>query len=1261
MKPGVYRIAFGIGLSLLAIAAVLILSLPASAQLNTGRISGAVTDQTGGAIGGAKVSIVDVARGETRPLIADAAGNYAAPNLTPGTYTVRVEFMGFQTFERQNVDVGVGSDVRVDVTLQPGEQTQTITVTESIPVINTTNAQTGGVIENKVLNDLPVNGRNYRWQQAMVPGVTVAPGEGTGNIDANGTNDGHGSNTLLDGVADQSYFVAELTFGGTSEGGDTTILPLDAIQEVNMVVNPKAEYGWIPGVTANVGLKSGTNNMHGDAYAYGRTSALYARNPFSSSATADPVEYEQYGGTLGGPIKKDKLFYFMGYEAFRESLTSNVSETPPTLTTGGVNGLSIPDSIADIISHADATHTNGFGLTGLPALNRLSLNIAGCDLSKLNNSMTTGAAVVASGACSANQFGAPGLWANPNIGVLPNDGRSDNGLAKLDYHVNDHHSLNGLFAKGYYVENAAANSAAKIAQNYWEEILGVKAQMGRVEWIWTPTSSLLNEARWGIDQQARPTSRTECSNGLDPFSDSLGLNSTAGHFGGPDYVTQYGLLSGAPGCGFPTIILANPVSAQLGFSNNKAHTETDIQGNDALSYTRGTHQFKFGTEVRAIDFVGAKVQDQQSGVINFGQSGSAAFTGATSLESFLEGVASSEAIRGGSLSRDISEKLIAVFAQDDWRIVPRLTLNLGVREEIVTPMTIPDASMGNFNPLIGSSDPTGVIAERTAWNTHYKTLPHFGFAWDLTGKGKTTLRAGAGLAYGLPTLMNFIAGSGTIDLTTAPTGENLFHPDGTFVSSPGSGRSSQENLQPNTGSGATKGVVVSNFIPWPSNSVNSATTPLFPSPLPESCGNGQLQTAPGNPAVKNPALCKMYAVDPNLEYYKYIFWNVNFQHAFTNNLSLDIGYVGSRSTDLQTSNNLNQAQPTNDTSLANSTQEQARSVYSNPTTGVFPWFSTITYGYGGLSDTYHSLQMYLVERPARGLAFTAAYTLNRNLETQAIQNIYNPVNQYGGNNDPAHHLAINFTYDLPGIKSPGQMLQGWGVHGSWVYESSLSQSPVDTKDDLTGTGVSNGTSVSDTWSLYGSADPFNKIFGRAGTIPCYGVSGVTTSSLKSAPCIQVLAGPSNAPWQNMPAACIQGATQEPSFPGSDPNNANTKNGLPLYQLAAIGCYMVNGSAIVPPAQGTYGNLLRDELRGPGESLVNLAISKEWKLKERYSAQFRAEFYNLFNRTMYAGQGVNLGSPNLFGAATGTPNVIQGGGASFSGGPRQVQLGLKLLF
>lgn len=1238
------RKLFGLVLSLA------VLSLPSLAQVNTGRISGAVTDQSGGRVVGAKVTVTETATGVPRDLVTDMAGEYAAPNLNPGVYSVRVEYMGFQTFERQNVEVGVGGDLHVDVTLQPGQTAQVITVTEALPVINTTNAQTGGTLSNSLLTSIPIGGRNYRWQQELVPGVLIKPGHGTAALDANGTSDGHGGNNILDGVYLQTFYAGEITFGGGGEAGDTTILPLDAIQEVNLVVNPKAEYGYIPGVTASVGLKSGTNNLHGNLYAFGRDSVFDARNAFAAQKT--PLAFEQWGATAGGPIKKDKLFYFLGYESFRENFSAVVSDPIPVLFDQDAGGApkntstSIPDAIADIINK----HNAATPPAGTTVLNNLSLNIAGCNsasLAGLTGTAVKGADVVATGACNANQFGAQGLWNNPNLGILPNIGRSDNGIAKIDYHLNDRHTINGAYGRGEYEEQAAGNSAAKIAQTYWGEILGHKAQMSRLDWIWTPNSTFLNEARWGLDQNSRPVGRAECTPQADPFSNPLGLNgATTGNYGGPDYVNQYGMLSGAPACGSPTIVLSGGLT-QLGFSNSRENNETNVSGNDVASWTHGTHQFKFGVEVRAGHWVGSKSQDALNGVVNFGQSGVAAFKGATALESFLTGVPSSETIRAGIPVRDISQKFIALFAQDDWRIRPRLTLNLGFRQEIMTSPVSTAANLGSIALVPSASNITGVIAKTRPWNNLYEPEPRFGLAWDITGKGTTTLRTGAGIEYGIPTLQSNIGGGGSsatsFDLSTDPTGETIFLQNGSTVTAPGTGASAVETLNPVVSGGVVN--TATTPIIWPLNSQNSKTTALF-NPIAQ-CGNGLPQVAPGNPAITNPSPCAVQGNDQNMAFYRFIFWNVNFQHAFTNNLSIDVGYVGSKSTGIILVYDLDQPSPDANVLDANGASEQLRTQYE----ATYPWFSNIRFNSNSGVDNYRALQLILNERASHGLTFNFAYTFAGNYLTQTTPN-YNAglPRVFGDNLYPRHRFSLTATYELPGIKSPAQLLQGWAVNTAISVESPLPVSVTDTRDDLAGAGTGSGIP----WNLYGSPDNFNRLFGRAGNIPCFGVSGVTTSQLKNAPCTLVAPGATNS-WDNMPAPCIAAAKAEAPSPGSSGTSTQ------LTQLSTIGCYMYNGSAMVPPAQGTYGTMVPFELHGPGEGIVNASVTKDWKIKERYSAEFRFEVFNLFNRTQYSGAGVNLGSPSTLGLATSTPDVNTGAGIFGNGGPRDIQFGLKLGF
>ena len=239
---------------------VLLFCLPAFSQLNLGRIFGGITDQSGGAIVGAEVTVTDVQRGITRTLTTDEAGEYSAPSVIPGTYTVRAEAKGFKATERQNITVEVGQDVRVDLSVQPGEQTQTVTVTESIPVIQTSSAQLTATLEDQTIDELPLNGREFTKLLAYAPG---AKSNGL-DIYVNG-NRASSNSWMFDGLEDFNEWSASGPIvGGQNMYDEATILPIDTIQEVNVVDVPKAEYGWRPGAEVNVGLKSGTNEHSRD-------------------------------------------------------------------------------------------------------------------------------------------------------------------------------------------------------------------------------------------------------------------------------------------------------------------------------------------------------------------------------------------------------------------------------------------------------------------------------------------------------------------------------------------------------------------------------------------------------------------------------------------------------------------------------------------------------------------------------------------------------------------------------------------------------------------------------------------------------------------------------------------------------------------------------------------------------------------------------------------------------------------------------------
>jgi hypothetical protein len=359
---------------LFAFLGMILFSCLAYSQGSQGTIQGGVFDQTGGAIASARVIVTDVARGVARNLTTDDAGQYVAPALTAGTYTVRAEANGFSALERKNVLLEVGQNVRVDLELRTGAQTQTITVTEEVPAIDTTSSTLGGTVTNQAIVALPLNGRNFFRLLELRPGIVTTPGGKSSGSSSNGRRTG--SDVLLvEGLTEFDMATSNNIINGTGEGGGDTssTLPIDAIQEFNTQQNAPAEYGWRDGSIVNVGIKSGTNNLHGTAYAFGRDAeATDAANYFTGVVT--PATLEQFGGTVGGHIIKDKLFWFASFEGLR-------------LTVGNVNSFTIPSDIPignpnlSMVDACNAVKNAGNAISPLSA-QLAGLNAATCAVSQ---------------------------------------------------------------------------------------------------------------------------------------------------------------------------------------------------------------------------------------------------------------------------------------------------------------------------------------------------------------------------------------------------------------------------------------------------------------------------------------------------------------------------------------------------------------------------------------------------------------------------------------------------------------------------------------------------------------------------------------------------------------------------------------------------------------------------------------------------------------------------------------------------------------
>jgi hypothetical protein len=1216
--------------------ALLLICLPAYSQGNTGRILGTVYDQSGATVAGSTVAVVDTERSVTRTLTTDEAGEYNAPNLTPGNYTVRAEAKGFKKLERQNVVIEVGKEVRVDLTLQPGATDQTVTVTESVPLVDTTTATLGGTLENAEIVDLPLNGRDYQSLLGLRPGVMLQVGGGPWTQSTNGVRPDQ-SVWMVDGVINSNFFDARPIAGMPSPITDgATILPIDSIQEFNLMENPKAEYGWKPGAVVNVGIKSGTNTLHGSAYGFYRSSNWDARNYFNvvaqggncavgalAACDKPPAQLKQYGASVGGPIMKDKLFFFGNFEGLNDAIGNAFGTTGGNGVheTGTSNGDVNQNMAAAINAVAGCT---GGGSCNAAAVSALSLTLAGC---------TVGATATAT-TCTGNYFASNPTNSIGFLSTIPNVNNSYNGVGKIDYHVNEKNTVNGDFIIGRYAGDGEDRGFVnKIFNNGY--IINTWTASGN--WDYTPNSSIVNEVRFGYNRMAFITT-----------SDDAGL--------GVSKVVNTG--SSLPG--LPTFSIGNPATGTaFGLVGTWHNRPQAIAPNpywdaiDDLSYLVGKHALKFGGEFAHIE-ADSNIPDYGRGRVNF-----------SSLQNFFAGVPSGGQFFIGNANRRMLWKNLAAFTQDDWRIAPKFTLNVGLRYEYRTPIREANNLWANFDPTA----PTGLVQQgQPGWNTLWHPdrgdfSPRVGFAYDLNGKGTTVVRGGFSIIYESFTAVewmnqNQFQDNSSVSLAANPTGACTVKVTvGTCASNGGS------TLGGNIVVKAAK-FKASQLNPW-----GGAAT-LFPT-------NAAIYCTAGSP-------CNLMGVDPNLKTPYVMNFSLGVTHAFSNDLSLEVGYVGNHGARLTGFADINQCAPNVTTgSVDNCT---ANKQYAK----AFPYFNFINYMTNSVRSNYNSVQATLTKRMSHGVSFVAGYTFAHGLDSGSLnrfallpQNASNPGAEYGNSDfDVRHRLTLTGTYNIPGIKGFGQMLEGWQINAVATIQSSQ---PWTTNDYNTGPypalqtvdpmGVNNGGGYingfsgigdgSDRWDFFGNPSDFK---GTQTSIPYC-----------SSPTVKVLVGGQLQTYATAfttgSATCTQttGVTNLVSTPANSATliaNCIAKAPDPN-TLAAGGCFANGNSVMTPPTAGTFGNMGRNIFRDSGFKDLDFSVFKNFTFKERYGVQLRAEIFNILNHPAIenpygASNGSSGGnndpsSPSSFGGAIGTPDVVAGNPLVGSGDGRAIQVGLKLTF
>jgi len=523
---------------------ILLVFLSASlliAQTYQGRILGLVTDQSGAVVRGAKVTITNTATGVSRTLTTTAAGEYNAPNLEPGPYTVTAEAPGFKKVERTALRLEVAKDIRVDFTLNPGAVSEIVTVSEEAPVVNTTNDVLGGTFSNKAINELPLLGRDFQNLADLQPGIQRTPGGGFLSTTANG-NRPEDNNYIVDGLDDNdAYYGTTVINAEGVEGTPATHLPIDAIQEFNIQSSPESDYGWKPGAIINIGIKSGTNTFHGSTYYFNRNSALDARNWFNPGPSpVAALNFHQFGASAGGPLFKNKLFIFGNYEAVRDKVGNPLQVLAPVSVSIGDPDNSIVDAFAACQEAGNCSSVSQQLATLLP-------------------------------------FN-PGPDTTLNMD-LNNRNREDNGILKLDYHFSEKHTFVGTYFIG---DSTQTEEDSTVLNPLFLSQSQTRAQVVGGGWIWAPTPRLTNQFRVGYnrfwqqvyqaDHNTNPTAYGLNTGVLDP-----------NNFGMPEIRIT----------GFTQHTLGGNQSWPLYTTPNQT-----LQFTDDANYVRGKHNFHFGGEFR---------------------------------------------------------------------------------------------------------------------------------------------------------------------------------------------------------------------------------------------------------------------------------------------------------------------------------------------------------------------------------------------------------------------------------------------------------------------------------------------------------------------------------------------------------------------------------------------------------------------------------------------------------------------------------------
>ena len=1197
------------------------LAAPVWAQKDAGAIVGLVRDSSGAVVAGANVTVTDVDRGIDVTLSTNNDGEYVASPLKIGNYKVTVEKKGFKKAVAGPVSVNIQDRVGVDFQLQPGTTSETMTVTSEGSQLETETSDLGQVVDSRRINALPLNGRNYA--QLALLGVGIAPAEpgsrveGTFGFSSNGARSLQ-NNFLLDGIDNNA------NLGDVLNGAAYVVEPsVDAIAEFKVETNSySAEFGRGNGAIMNAVIKSGTNKIHGDVFEFLRNDKVDAANAFDT--VKQPYQQNQFGFTLGGPIIKNKLFFFGDYEGLR------IRQALPQLSTVPTQAQ-ISGDFSAVLSNTIAPQIDPN--TGLPIVGSTAYDCSGNNtyLGEVFDSRMAGF----SSKNANNYCGTPiGTTASGQpTNIFTNNSGTNTAIDPLGS------KLASLFP--------VANSSAGGGNEYLADPKKSETQNKfdiRIDQTISNKDNFFARFSYGNDNTFLPSPFNNALDGgsfQDGYSDNVaeglaaseihtfrnnllnefrfGFNHLNSHRYNLNYNTNISQQLGFPGVpygpelgGLPSISFSDGTAA-IGSSGylpaiEKQHSYVFT---DNVSWSHGRHAAKFGAELRFEQFTifePAAARGTMGFGSDFTDNPASPGSGGESIATFLLGIPDSGVITGLN-NIDYRRQIYAVYALDDFKVTPRLTLNLGLRYELFS--TIKEAhdnqATFDFNSL-SLIVPSGVNTQLTPTLGTELTVQRNG-SRGLISPDRNNFAPRIGLAYKLS------------DKLVLRSGYGIFYggqENGPFSNpSPGFNPpffASQVFAPPCTVPSANPAVI--------DCSISAANSGL---PL-----NVLSQGFPSN-SLSDPNTPSLYSLDPHLVTPYTQQWHLGLEYELPADTVLEVSYGGSRGLKLFAFYNANQAVPdanaSDQTAPRRPAHDQAPGAtglctLAEPQNCNPALDAAIDTLRSNAQSNYDSLQVRLEKRYSHGLQFQASYTFAHaldNASSASLGSVNNgdfqdqryPNQNYGNADfDVRHRFVFSYVYDLP-----------FGRGRMFVKDAS------GLVNQILGNWQMSGVFSHATGNYYTATDIVS-----VSNSDCGGTVGFYCSR----------------------PAIIGNPNAKPCVPGT------------LFNTCAFADDVTN-PGIIP--QGTFGSPSRNVIEGPGYTTWDTSFVKQFPISENKRFEFRAELFNVLNHVNYLfGQfGAISAEPtplefNPFAINTPANPYASGFGHPLSArAPREIQFALKFYF